>query len=165
MSIRDDILANKGNLKSIFFILCFRLSHFFTTNSFLRLIGFPWRIYYKILSEWIYHLEIKDTTIIGKGFQIYHGGHGTVIGPSVIIGNYVSIRHNTTIGGKGFKGEGKRPVIGDNVSIGPSCTIIGAINIGDNSEIGAGSVVTKDVKPNEIVAGNPARVIRIKMPF
>ena len=50
--------------------------------------------------------------------------------------------------------------IGNRVSIGTSATILGGITIGDNAIIGAGSVVTKDVPKNAIVAGNPARIKR-----
>ena len=45
-------------------------------------------------------------------------------------------------------------------SIGSGCTILANITIGENALVGAGSVVTKDVPPNTIVAGNPARVLR-----
>jgi acetyltransferase-like isoleucine patch superfamily enzyme len=50
--------------------------------------------------------------------------------------------------------------IGNRVSIGTSATILGGITIGDNAIVGAGSVVTKDVPENAIVAGNPARIKR-----
>lgn len=57
-------------------------------------------------------------------------------------------------------GGGKRPIIGDNVTIFANSVVIGGITIGDNSQIGAGSVVIRDVPDNCIVAGNPARIIR-----
>jgi len=158
--IKADIKANKGNTRSLLLVLTFRMSHYFVHNRLRRIIGFPVRLFYKMLSEWIYRIDLKDVTTVGKGFQLYHGGFGTVIGPRVVIGDYVAIRHNTTIGGKGFDGTGPRPVIGNNVSIGPGCIILGDIHIGDNAQIGAGSVVVKDVEKNEVVAGNPARHIR-----
>jgi acetyltransferase-like isoleucine patch superfamily enzyme len=45
-------------------------------------------------------------------------------------------------------------------SIGSGATILAKVTIGENAIVGAGSVVTKDVPPNAIVAGNPARVLR-----
>lgn len=56
----------------------------------------------------------------------------------------------------------KRPIIGDNVSLGCNVTIIGGVHIGNNVTVGAGSVVVKDIPDNCIVAGNPAKVIRYK---
>ena len=54
------------------------------------------------------------------------------------------------------------PVIGDNVSLGATVTIIGNVKIGNNVTIGAGSVVVKDVPNNCVVAGNPAKIIKYK---
>lgn len=70
-----------------------------------------------------------------------------------------SMSHNVTIGHK----NGKAPTIGNNVTVSPSCNIVGGIHIGDNVIVGIGSVVVKDVPANSIVAGNPARVIKNNM--
>jgi serine acetyltransferase len=159
---KEDITANKSNFKSLLFVVCFRISHFFTRNKWLKIIGIPWRIFYKILSEWIYHCELKDFTPVGPGLQIFHFGHSSVIGTTAIIGKNFGLRHNVTItaGGKTNGPNGDKIIIGDNVFIGPSCVVLGSITVGDNAIIAPGSVVVKDVEPNAVVGGNPAKFIK-----
>lgn len=74
------------------------------------------------------------------------------------IGENFTCIHCTTLGKKGDK----RPVIGDNVSLGCNVIIIGGVHIGNNVTIGAGAVVVKDVPDNAIVVGNPARILKYK---
>lgn len=74
------------------------------------------------------------------------------------IGDNFSFIQCTTVG----QSKGKRPVIGNNVSLGANVVVIGDVKIGDNVTIGAGSVVVKDIPDNSIAVGNPARVIRTK---
>lgn len=99
---------------------------------------------------------------IGKGFFI---GHPTsiVISGGAKLGDNVRLLQCTTIGDNIHKKLNGRcaPIIGNNVDIGANVSIIGPVNIGDNSVIGAGSVVVKDVNANCVVAGNPAQVIKI----
>lgn len=78
------------------------------------------------------------------------------------VGNNVVIRHNTTIGNKGRKetDSEQRPVIGDNVDIGAGSIIFGDITIGDNVIIGAGTLVNKNIPSGSIVVGNPMRFIK-----
>lgn len=116
---------------------------------------------YRLFTRNIMHVEIWDTMEIGTGLVLWHGAHGSVVNPYVRIGKNFSLRQNTTIGSSSFSDPTKCPVIGDNVQVGPNCTILGKITIGDNAMIGGGSVVITDVPANAIVAGNPVKIIRI----
>jgi len=157
-TIKTDIEVNKYNTKGLVIILMFRLANYFATKSIaLKILGFPIRVIYKLFIEWGLGIELPDSTRIGKGIRIFHG-QGLVVNPATIISEYVTLRQNTTIGNKDE--NGKSPYIGSNVNIGANSVIIGEIIIGNNCIIGAGSVVTKDVIPNSIVVGNPARVIQ-----
>ena len=103
-------------------------------------------------------IEIHPGATIGRRFFVDHG-NGVVIGETSVIGDDVTIYQGVTLGGTG-KEKGKRhPTIGSGVVIGAHAIVLGNINIGDNSRIGAGAVVTKSVPPNSTVVGNPARVV------
>lgn len=119
-----------------------------------------WNLWYNLYTQFVLGCDIKATTQIGEGFEIFHSAHASVVSPGTIIGKNVSLRQNTTIGAKGFNGAEKSPVIEDDVTIGPNVCIIGDITIGKGAVIGAGAVVVKDVFPYDIVAGNPAKSIK-----
>lgn len=125
------------------------------------------------LARWLSQRTVRKTGIeihpgasIGKGLFIDHG-HGVVIGETAIIGDNVTLYQGVTLGGTG-KEKGKRhPTIGNNVMISAGAKVLGSFTIGENSKIGAGSVVLSEVPPNSTVVGVPGRVVRrdnIKMP-
>lgn len=89
---------------------------------------------------------------------------GIVIHPEAIIGENCVIFQNVTIGQGKYDLVKKRnvPKISKGVVIYPNSVIVGGINVGENSVIGAGSIVIKDIPPNVVVAGNPARIIKTK---
>lgn len=149
----------RGNFKGLFFIVCFRIAHYFTKNRILYIIGIPVWLLYRLLFRWILGIDVPETVTIGKNFILCHG-IGVVINPGVIIGNNVKIHQNTTIG-SAYSG-GKSPIISDNVIIGANCVVIGEITIGDGAIIGAGSVVIKDVPQNVVVVGNPAKIVKYR---
>jgi len=105
-------------------------------------------------------VEIHPGATIGEGVFIDHGV-GVVIGETAEIGNNVTIYQGVTLGGTG-KQKGKRhPTVGNNVMIGAGAKVLGAINIGHDAKIGAGSVVLKDVPPHSTVVGVPGRAVRM----
>ena len=104
-------------------------------------------------------IEIHPGARIGKGLFIDHG-NGVIIGETAIIGDNVTLYQGVTLGGTG-KEHGKRhPTVGNNVMISAGAKVLGSFTIGDNSKIGAGSVVLSEVPPNSTVVGVPGRGVK-----
>ena len=127
------------------------------------------RLYEKkhyFLARWVSQRGVRKTGIeihpgaqIGKGFFIDHG-NGVIIGETTVIGDNVTLYQGVTLGGTG-KEQGKRhPTVGNNVMISAGAKVLGSFKIGDNSKIGAGSVVLEEVPPNSTVVGVPGRVVK-----
>ena len=111
-------------------------------------------------------IEIHPGATIGKGFFIDHGS-GVIIGETAIVGDNVTLYQGVTLGGTGKETGKRHPTIGDNVMISAGAKIIGSFTVGENSKIGAGSVVLEEVPPNCTVVGVPGRVVKrdnIKFP-
>lgn len=104
-------------------------------------------------------IEIHPGAIIGKGLFIDHG-HGVVIGETTIIGDNVTLYQGVTLGGTGKETGKRHPTIGDNVMVSAGAKILGSFTVGENSKIGAGSVVLSEVPPNSTVVGVPGRVVK-----
>src|SRR5438445_7759854 len=108
-------------------------------------------------------IEIQPGAQIGKAFFIGHG-MGVVIGETTQIGDGVTLYQGVTLGGTG-KERGKRhPTVGNNVLVSVGAQVLGAIEIGDNVKIGAGSVVLRKVPPNSTVVGVPGWVVATHHP-
>jgi acetyltransferase-like isoleucine patch superfamily enzyme len=116
-------------------------------------------------------VEIQKNAVVGKRCKI--SSHtfvceGVTIEDNVFVGHGVTFindsypRATTAEGGLQTEADWKveRTVVKKGASIGSGSTILSNISIGENAIVGAGSVVTKDVPANTIVAGNPARVLR-----
>jgi len=109
----------------------------------------------------LYGLHISLKAEVGIGLEFRHI-NGVIIGDGVKIGKNVVIYQQVTLGGRNL-GDGKRgsyPTIGDNVTLFAGAKVLGEINIGNNSIVGANSVVTKNIPSNTIAAGVPAKKIK-----
>ncbi|MEB3052153.1 serine O-acetyltransferase EpsC [Mycolicibacter sp. MYC123] len=102
-------------------------------------------------------IEIHPGATIGKRFFIDHG-MGVVIGETTEIGDDVMLYHGVTLGGRSLNHGKRHPTVGDRVTIGAGAKVLGPLHIGDDSAVGANSVVTHDVPPNSIATGIPAVV-------
>ncbi len=157
--VRERDPAIKSNMEVLLYpsfkaILFYRLAH---------------RLYQKkhyFMARWISQrtarktgIEIHPGACIGRGFFIDHG-HGVVIGETAIIGNNVTLYQGVTLGGTGKETGKRHPTIEDNVMISAGAKVLGSFTIGENSKIGAGSVVIKPVPKNSTVVGVPGRVIK-----
>ena len=164
--MRDDIswiLQNDPAAKSsLEVVLCYsglhalwfyRLNHWFWNHG-MRLVA-------RFLSQfarWLTGIEIHPGAEIGKRLFIDHG-MGVVVGETTIIGDEVTIYQGVTLGGTG-KEQGKRhPTIGNGVVIGAGARVLGNIEIGHNSRIGAGSVVLRSIPDDSTVVGVPGHII------
>ncbi|NBA85277.1 serine acetyltransferase [Emticicia sp. CRIBPO] len=159
--IFQDWERNRSNIKGRLVLFSFRLATIATKNRFIFILFIPYLVLYRILVEWVLGVELPYKTKVGKGLIIHHG-HALVVNDSTRIGDNCTLRHSTTIGNKQLDDDKftKSPEIGNNVDVGSNVCIIGPIKVGNNVKIGAGSVVTKDIPPNSVVVGNPARVIK-----
>jgi serine O-acetyltransferase len=103
-------------------------------------------------------IEIHPGAEIGRRVFIDHG-MGVVIGETAIVGDDVTLYQGVTLGGTG-KEKGKRhPTLENNVTIGAGARILGNITVGENSRVGAGSVVLRSVPHNSTIVGVPGHIV------
>lgn len=137
----------------------------FRASQLLSKLPYPFRLatyLYQIFTEILFAIELPFDTKIGSNLQLQHG-FSLVVNHTTTIGSNCIIRHSTTIGNK-ILCDGSissSPVIGDNVEIGCNVVILGPIEIGNNAVIGAGAIVVSNVPEHAVVAGNPAKIIRL----
>ncbi len=130
-----------------------RISHWLWRHK-LRL---PARVLSQI-ARFYTGVDIHPGALLGARLFIDHAT-GVVIGETAIVGCDVTMYQGVTLGGTG-KGHGKRhPTVCDGVFIGNNANVLGNITVGENSRVGAGSVVLADVPPNSTVVGVPAHII------
>jgi serine O-acetyltransferase len=103
-------------------------------------------------------IEIHPAAQIGNRFFIDHG-LGVVIGETTVIGDDVTVYQHVTLGGTGKKKGKRHPTLENGVVIGAGAKVLGNITIGQNAQIGSGSVVVKDIPPDCTVVGIPGKII------
>ena len=93
-----------------------------------------------------------------SGIMLDHGT-GIVIGETATVGHNCSILHHVTLGGSGKKGVVRHPSVGNGVLLGAGATVLGPVQIGDASQVGAGTLVISDLPSHCVAVGVPARII------
>jgi len=116
------------------------------------------KIINKIL-KFIYKCEIPVNTNIGENVTFNHNGLGVVIHPNSIIKDNVYIEHHVCLGQR-TGDDARAPIINKNVVIGAYAIILGNVEIGEHSVIGAGSLVLHDIPPHSIYYNNRTEVIK-----
>lgn len=143
-------------------VLCYPGLHAVWMHRFThRLYGLRLYLLARLISQWarwMTGIEIHPGAQIGKRLFIDHG-MGVVIGETAIVGDDVTIYQGVTLGGTG-KEKGKRhPTILNSVVIGTGAQVLGNITVGENSRVGAASVVIDDVPDNSTIVGVPGHII------
>jgi serine O-acetyltransferase len=136
----------------------YRIAHALWTRGF--------RFSARFLSQFVRFLtgvEIHPAAEIGRRLFIDHGA-GVVIGETAEIGNDVLLYHGVTLGGDSMRREKRHPTLESGVTVGANATLVGAITVGENASVGAGSVVVDDVPADVTVAGVPAEPLKASSP-
>ncbi len=158
---RDPAIHNKWEVflySSFWAVLMYRVAHRFYEKKHY----FTARLISQIARNRT-GIEIHPGAKIGKGFFIDHGS-GVVVGETTIIGNNVTLYQGVTLGGTG-KEKGKRhPTLEDNVMVSVGAKVLGSFTIGENSKIGAGSVVLNEIPKNCTVVGVPGKIVKCTDP-
>ncbi len=125
-----------------------------------KLLRAPLTIVYRVLNKLtqiLFGMKLDYTVQVGRRVRLEHFG-GMILGAREI-GDDVVLRQNTTLGIRSTSDLKAKPTIGRNVDVGAGAVIVGDITIGDNSVIGANSVVYTSVPPGSLVVGVPGRVV------
>lgn len=136
--------------KAIFF---HRIAHFFYSAK----LYFVARLVSEI-SRLLTGIEIHPGAKIGRRLVIDHG-IGVVIGETAVIGDDCIIFHGATLGGLKFQPVKRHPTVGNRVLIGTGAKVLGPISVGDGAQIGANTVITKDVPPGVTMVGSHAHQV------
>jgi len=146
-----EVLLIYSGLHAIWF---YRIAHWLWSHK----LYFPAR-WLSQLARWLTGVEIHPGAQIGRRFFIDHG-MGVVIGETSEIGDDVTFYHGVTMGGVNLEKGKRHPTLGNKVVVGAGAKILGAIEIGSGSRVGANAVVVKPVPANAVVVGIPGQVVR-----
>lgn len=115
-------------------------------------------LYFQSIASEVFAVDIHPAATIGCGIMLDHAT-SFVVGETAIIEDNVSILHEVTLGGTGKISGDRHPIIRSGVLLGAGAKILGRVEIGHDSKVGAGSVVLTDVPPHCTVAGVPAEIV------
>lgn len=131
----------------------YRVAHWLWTNDRRAM-----ALYLQSRVSELFSVDIHPAAVIGKGVFIDHA-NGIVIGETAVVGDDVSMLHGVTLGGTGKESGDRHPKIGRGVLISVGAKVLGNIEVGEYSRIGAGSVVLIPVPPHCTAVGVPAKLV------
>ncbi len=140
-------------LKGFQALQAYRLAHWLWNNGRKTMAYFI----QNRMSE-VFSVDIHPAAVIGKGILFDHAT-SLVIGETAVVEDNVSILHEVTLGGTGKETGDRHPKVRKSVLIGAGAKILGNVEIGEGSKVGAGSVVLDDVPPHYTVVGVPAQIV------
>lgn len=165
--VREDIQAvwerDPAPKTSLEIVLCYPglhavWAHRWVTHPLYRMKAYGIARFISQLVRFLTNVEIHPGAILGRRLFIDHGA-GVVIGETAELGDDVTIFQGVTLGGSGKEHAKRHPTLGNNVVVSAGAKVLGSFRIGENSTIGAGSIVLKEIPPNSTVVGVPGRVI------
>jgi serine O-acetyltransferase len=165
-SLREDLASvfeRDPAAKSVLeILLCYSGLH---ALWFHRFNHWLWTHHVHLLARWLSQvarlltgIEIHPGAQIGRRLFIDHG-MGVVVGETSVIGDDVTLYQGVSLAGTGKETGKRHPTIGNGVVIGAGAKVLGNIRIGDNSRVGAGSVVLRDVPDNSTIVGVPGHLV------
>jgi putative colanic acid biosynthesis acetyltransferase WcaB len=160
--VRQDLRVNATRPDSQLVLIWFRLAQWALHHWGLvgrAMIGLP----YALCSSLIVGCELPAMARVGPRLRLYHP-HGIVLSPHATLGADCQLRHAVTVGNRTDRDGRDLGVasLGDGVDLGAGCAIIGDVHVGNHARVGALALVTKSVPAGAVVAGNPARVLRVE---
>lgn len=159
--VAEDFRTNDSNIfhQGFLMLLIHRLGNLRMDIPWRPLRIIPTLIYrfFNKLAQILFGMKLDYTVKVGRRVKLEHFG-GMILGAREI-GNDVWIRQNTTLGIRSVEDPRAKPMIGSFVDIGAGAVIVGNITIGDNSIVGANTVIFSNVPPNSVVSGVPGKVI------
>lgn len=141
------------NHKGFHSLQAHRVSHWFWENGRHAL-----AFYLQSRISEVFSVDIHPAATLGHGIFIDHGT-GIVIGETAVVGDNVSMLQGVTLGGTGKEVGDRHPKIGSGVLLSAGAKILGNIQVGVGSKVGAGSIVLQDVPSHRTVVGVPAKVV------
>ncbi len=147
---RADVFLNSPGLHAIW---SYRVAHKMWQTPRLK----PAARILSTLTRAVTGVEIHPGATIGRRFFIDHG-MGVVIGETAEVGKDVMLYHGVTLGGRSLEKVKRHPTLGDDVTVGTGARILGPVTLGAGVQVGANSVVVKDVPAGAVATGIPARV-------
>jgi serine O-acetyltransferase len=135
-----------------------RFCGFLRVRRSTRYTLYPFVKYILLRCRYKYGIAIPENTVIGPGLFINRFG-GIYVHTDAIVGSNVNFTHGVLLGQTNRGALMGAPIVGDRVFMGAGAKIIGRIRLGDESVVGANAVVTKDVPPNAVVGGIPAKIL------